>query len=80
MDIAEIVVQIQKMDASQVDTVLDAAMERRGILFPEWDMTYVALPKNDWDDRKQTLEYLLAIESKIREWNEIKIAKEQELL
>lgn len=36
---------IKKANAKEVDEILDAAMERRRQLFPDWKMVYYASPK-----------------------------------
>ena len=36
---------IKKANAKEVDEILDAAMERRRQLFPDWEMVYYARPK-----------------------------------
>lgn len=43
---------IQKADAREVDEILDAAMARRKQLYPDWEMVYFAVPKNDPRERQ----------------------------
>ena len=52
---------IQHADASQTDAILDAAISRRHELFPGWDMHYVAIPKEDAEERKRILSHLTHI-------------------
>ena len=37
------------------------------MLYPEWDIQYLALPKGKWEERKQILESILVVESKLRD-------------
>lgn len=60
---ADIIRRIAFMNHLGVDDILDAAVKRKEALFPGWDIAYIALPQNDWEERKETLEKLL-------EWEE----------
>ena len=46
-------------DAESVDRILNAIFTRRRELFPEWDMIYLALPRNNPEERKLVLEQAL---------------------
>ena len=46
-------------DAQSIDKILDTAFNRRRELFPDWDMTYFALPKNNPVERRMILEQAL---------------------
>ena len=50
---------ISRAGAETVDQILDAAFKRRRELFPDWDMIYFALPKNNPKERKMILEQVL---------------------
>ena len=47
---------IAAADAESVDRMLDAVFSRRRELFPKWDMIYLALPRNNPEERKLVLE------------------------
>lgn len=53
----------------QVDAVLMAAVKRREELFPDWEMAYIALPKNDPELRSKIL-------GKMVQWEEGKPEKD----
>lgn len=50
---------IAAADAESVDRILNAVFTRRRELFPDWDMIYFALPKNNPEERKVVLEQAL---------------------
>jgi len=43
----------------QVDSILKASVKRREELAPDWEMVYIALPKNDRKLRGEMLEKML---------------------
>ena len=45
--------QISKADSAQIDGLMDAVFARKRELYPQWDIQYVALPKDDWDEREK---------------------------
>lgn len=49
-------------NTEQIDAVLQAAVKRREELHPEWDMTYIALPKNDPEKRMEMLLEMVNLE------------------
>ena len=57
----ELISVIQSADASELEDILDAAIKRKRELFPDWDILYLAIPKNDADERMRTYDY-------IRQW------------
>lgn len=52
--------------AEQTDAVLRAAVKRRQELYPDWDVAYVALPKNDTKRRSEMLREMLKFEENNR--------------
>ena len=58
--------QISKADSAQIDGLMDAVFARKRELYPQWDIQYVALPKDDWDEREKILKYALAMEERFR--------------
>lgn len=55
---------MKSANQEEIDRILDEAIKRRKELFPGWDMMYIALPKEDLEERKRILEYILYIEGK----------------
>ena len=56
-----IIYAIQQADTTWIDTILDAALARRQDLYPNWDMTYIALPKDDPKERSRLLSQITQI-------------------
>ena len=52
MQLDEMVRKIGAADSEMIDMILDAAMNRKRELYPEWEMVYLALPKNDPQERE----------------------------
>ena len=50
---------IRSANVTEIDDILKLAVERRRELFPDWDMVYLALPKNDPEERKRTIDQAL---------------------
>ena len=61
MDVQMICEYISMADTESADRILDAVFARRRVLFPDWDMVYFALPKNDPEERKLVLKQALDI-------------------
>lgn len=81
MEIKEILDEIRKADSVEIDILMDAVFDRKRILYPEWDIQYLALPKKDWVKRRHILENMILLESKIREMFEEKaVDTEQKVL
>ena len=62
----EIIEQIMKADTSRIDDLLHAVFERKRTLYPQWDILYPAIPRDDWDERRRILESVLQMESHLR--------------
>ena len=52
MSVEELKRQIGNADITQIDVLLEAAFARKRELYPQWDIQYMALPK----DVKVTIE------------------------
>lgn len=39
--------RIRQLDASQLEPILMAALDRKRELFPQWDILYITMPKDD---------------------------------
>lgn len=61
---------LERIDAattSEIDGILHVALERKRELYPEWDIYYVAVPKEEGETRQKTLESILRILKRERE-------------
>ena len=62
----ELLKQIGKMDADTIEKLTDAVFERKRELFPQWDIVYLAMPKNNWEERKRILDMANQLEERFR--------------
>ena len=46
-------------DGIQVELILNAVLDRKRELFPDWDIQYLAVPKHDSREGQLTLEYII---------------------
>lgn len=60
--------QIACADEMEIEDILSIAMKRKEELYPQWDMVYLALQKDDLEKRRATLTSLLR-------WEEMYIAQ-----
>lgn len=67
MSVEELRRQISNADIAQIDILLEAAFARKRELYPQWDIQYMALPKDDWEERRKILEFALEMEKRFRE-------------
>lgn len=62
MGFTEVIKAIDELATQEeIDAVLNVALNRRRKMFPDWDMTYIALPKNDLEERRHTIEYAMEL-------------------
>ncbi len=52
--------KIGKAEIGKIDELLNAALERKRKLFPEWEILYLAMPKKDTQKWKPTLDQVYA--------------------
>lgn len=62
----ELIKQIGKMDADTIEKLTDVVFERKRELFPQWDIVYLTLPKNNWEERKRILDMANQLEERFR--------------
>jgi hypothetical protein len=67
MRVEELRREISNADIAQIDILLEAAFARKRELYPQWDIQYMALPKDDWEERRKILEFALEMEKRFRE-------------
>ena len=66
MSMEELQRQIRNADSTQIDILLEAAFARKRELYPQWDIQYMALPRDDWEERRKILDYVLKMETQFR--------------
>lgn len=64
MNMEEAVKEINRADAVLTDILMDAVFARKRQLFSDWEICYIALPKEDREERENTLKMLLELEQK----------------
>ncbi len=57
---------IARADAESIDPILEAAMRRKRALYPDWELIYAALPRQEGKTR-QTAEQILRLLNRERE-------------
>ena len=57
MGLEDLLKEIECADAEKVEDIISAAFKRKRELYPQWDLIYLAMPKNKPEERKATLEY-----------------------
>lgn len=58
MDVQQVINYIRQADPAEIGDILETAVARKRELYPQWEMVYIALPKNDPEERKRTLEWV----------------------
>ena len=56
--LAQILSYIRSTADSQLEQILSAALDRKRVLFPDWDIQYIAVPKNDPREQEILLEFI----------------------
>lgn len=55
----EVLEKIEAAQRGEIQDYVKAAFCRYQELYPEWDITYMAIPKNDPEKRRQTIQYII---------------------
>ncbi len=61
MNMQRLVKKIQGMEAKELDCVFAAALDRKIRLYPDWEIIYLALKRDDPVLRKQMVRQMLQI-------------------
>ena len=56
MTLDDVLLFIAQADDGQLNGITDALSARYKVLFPDWDVAYMAFPLNDPDRREEILE------------------------
>ena len=54
-EVSAIVNEINKADTEMIDYILDAAMNRKQALYPDWEIFYCSAPKNSVSSPEEML-------------------------
>ena len=55
----DVLKRVGTADASEIDEILWACIQRRRALYPDWDFVFVSMPKDDPQERKRILHGLI---------------------
>ena len=50
---------IQQADDGQVSEIIQAIVARYGEVYPDWDVTFLSLPKNNPTERENIIQHFL---------------------
>jgi len=59
VSLEDVLNHIETADDYEINEIIDAVRKRFSVAFPDWDVFYLACPKNDPAQRQQTLETIL---------------------
>lgn len=65
MNLDAVIREIDQADSVETEVLMEVIFERKRQLYPDWDICYLALPKEDWEKRKKILHGILRLEEKI---------------
>lgn len=67
MELDEMIIQISRVDTDEIQKLINAVFARKRELYPDWDIVYMALPKDNWEERKRTLDMVLKLEEQFQQ-------------
>jgi hypothetical protein len=59
IEIEKILDQIEKANQQELQEIMDSIQERYAQILPQWDILYLALPKEDCDERRNLIRKIL---------------------
>ena len=51
--------RIRNADSMEIDQIFDLALKRKREVYPDWAIYYAAVPKNNREEREETIKELL---------------------
>ena len=57
---------IKNMNAGEIDLAMHALIERKREIYADWEMVYMAIPKEDPVERAQSIQYLIQMLQKMQ--------------
>ena len=61
-----IIREIEQANHEETEALMEVIFERKRQLYPDWDICYLALPKEDWKERELILRGIVSLEEKMR--------------
>ncbi len=49
---------IQEAGAAEVDAIFEASFDRKRELYPQWDLFYFAMPREEGEERRRTIAWV----------------------
>ncbi len=59
MNIRRLKRKLERADGALIDSIFDTVLNRKMQLYPDWEILYLALPKDDAQMRKETIKFAL---------------------
>ena len=66
MKLEDVMEYIKGMNAEEIDLTMHALMDRKREIYADWEMLYMAIPKKDPAERKQTILYIIEMLQKMQ--------------
>ena len=57
---------IKDMNAEEIDLTMHALIARKGQIYTDWEILYMAVPKEDPVERKKSISYIMEMLQKMR--------------
>ena len=54
----QVISAIEQADDKQIQEVFHAVMRRYRTFYPDWDVIYLAVPKNNMQEREESLDWI----------------------
>lgn len=66
MELYEVLRRIEESDDLEISEIIRAVIQRYHVCFPDWEIIFLSLPRNDPQERERGLEELLSL---ARKWS-----------
>ena len=66
MKFEDVMEYIKGMNAEELDLMMHTLLDRKREIFADWEMLYMAIPKKDPAERKQTILYIIEMLQKMQ--------------
>lgn len=58
-ELQDVILWLESMNSGEMDAILSVIIDRYALLYPESELIYLFLPKNDMEERKQILQQVV---------------------
>ena len=58
-DLDRVLTFIRKADDRQINEIIQALIARYGEVYPNWDVTFLSLPRNNPEERNNVIQHFL---------------------